>query len=159
MQRSFGSVRDLVMVFSDCLRVLTPYVGKVGIAWEDGQNYDDWDAIAQTLYSSLVDNTIAYTVEGRGFSKLTPYGLMMPDYSGKSFLFSAQSGRGAPFLKLEAAEMPFDTAAFLKLDSAGRPTGEKMRRPLRDCELSALLWSAHEEREIIEVIAEENGTR
>jgi len=155
MDRRFGSVSDVVLVFGDCLRVLTPYVSRVGIEWDDGKNYDDWDAIAQTLYATVVGGTIAYTVEGEGFGKLTPYGMIMPDYSNKSLSFSMQSGRNAPFLKLAGSELPFDTAVFLELTSEGSPTGHKLRSPLRNTEFAALLRSTDEEREIVNVIISE----
>ena len=155
MERRFNSVSDVVLIFSDCLRVLTPYVSKVGIEWDDGKNYDDWDAIAQTLFSTVVGGTIAYTVEGEGFSRLTPYGMTMPDYSNQSLLFNVQLGRHAPFLKLEGSELPFDTAVFLELADDGKPTDQKLRSPLRTTKFAALLRSGEEEREIVSVITGE----
>jgi hypothetical protein len=154
MRLSFGNVTELVMIFSECLRSLTPHVKKVGIEWEEGKNYDDWDAIAQTLYSAVVGSTIAYTVEGRGFRGLAPYALIMPDYSELSFLFCIQS-KQLPFLRLERSERPFDSAVFLELDAEGKPTGGRTRKLLRDCQLSALLRSSTEQREIVDVVAEE----
>lgn len=155
MKRQFSSLSDVVLIFGDCLRVLTPYVSKVGIEWDDGKNYDDWDAIAQALYDTVVGGTVAYTVEGEGFDKLAPYGFIMPDYSNRSFLFGAQSGRDAAFLKLEGLELPFDTAVFLELGPDGKPTGQKVRSPLRNTTFVALLRSAEEEREIVNVITAE----
>ena len=153
--RRFGTVAELVIIFSDCLRSLTSHVTKVGIEWEEGKNYDDWDAIAQALYSAIVGATIAYTVEGKGFKKLAPYALIMPDYSQLSFLSCVQSKQRLAFLRLERSERPFDTAVFLELDSEGKPTGNRMRKLLRDCKLSALLHSTAKQREIVEVVAEE----
>lgn len=158
MKRTIGKVTELVVVFRDCLRALTPYVGKAGIEWEDGKSYDDWDAIAQTLYSTIVGETIVYTVEGENFSKLTPYGLVMPNYTGQSFLFCAQHGRGAPFLKLEGIRPPFDTAVFLELDATDKPTGRETRAPLSKCEFLALLRSSRGERELVDVILKEGSS-
>jgi hypothetical protein len=154
MQRQFGTITDLVTVFSDCLCALAPHVTKVGIEWKEGKNYDDWDAIAQALYASTVNSTIAYAVQGQGFSKLPPYGLIMPNYSQLSFLFDRQSGDSFAFLRLEQSDRPFDTAVFLLLVES-RPTGKRTRKLLRDCQMAALLRSTTEQRHIVDVIAEE----
>lgn len=148
MQRSFGSVTELMLVFGGCLRVLTPYVGSTGIDWQDDKQNEDWNTIAATLYSTIVGGAIARVVDGKGFDRLTAYGIIPPDYSRRSFLFSVQAGRNAAFWKLEGAELPFDTAVFLELDARATPTGRKVRRGLRDTRFVALLRSANEQREI-----------
>ena len=156
MQRTFGKVTELVVVFRDCLRALVPHVTKVGIEWEDGKSHDEWDKITQALYSAIVAGAISYTVEGEGFGELMPYGMVMPDYAQKSFLFSAQFGPTAPFLMLEGMEPSFDIAVFLELDSAGKPTDRKLRRSIRELEFVALLRSPDKEREIGQVVLNES---
>lgn len=155
MSRSFGSVTDLVTVFSDCLRALSLHVSKVGIDWEDGKSYDDWDVIAQALYTAVVTNTLAYVVEGKGFQKLTRYGMTMPTYVGRSFLYSDQFGETKPFLKLQGASLPFDTAVFIDLDSFGCPNGELFRIPILECQFQALLFSPERELRLSDVVTEE----
>jgi hypothetical protein len=155
MKQRFGSIAELVAIFSDCLRALTPHVVRVGIEWQEGKNYDDWDAIAQTLYAAVVANTVAYTVEGEGFKPLARYGLIMPDYAEESFLYSARLGPDAVFLKLVGSEKPFDMAVFLELDGTSKPTGKQIRIPLQETEIHALLRSADEQRELVKVIIEE----
>src|SRR5476649_2526097 len=142
MEQTFSSITELVRTFSECLRALTPYVSRVGITWQDGQNYDDWDAIAQTLYATVIDNSIAYTVLGKDFVKLTPYGRTMPDYAECSFLYCTEAGESAPFLILVQSEAPFDTAVFIELDRNGKPTGQEIRKPLLDIQFRASLKSS-----------------
>src|SRR3954447_14666074 len=110
MHVKFGSVTDLVGVFGECLSALAPLVTKVGIEWREPKNYDDWDAIASAIYSSIVAKTVAYTVEGELFNELTPYAIIMSEYRGASFLYSTEFGREAVFMKLVSSESPFDTA-------------------------------------------------
>jgi hypothetical protein len=155
MHRRFDTVSKVVSIFGDCLRALTPYVTQVGIEWEDGKSYDDWDAITKALYATVVGGTVAYTVEGEGFRELMPYGMVMPDYAGKSFLCSVQFGPKAAFVKLESSKTSFDTALFISLNADGTPTGENMRSRLSDTEFFALLRSADEQREIVNVIVDE----
>jgi hypothetical protein len=155
MDRKFGTVSETVVIFSDCLRALSRHVSKVGIDWRDGKNYDDWDHIAGALYSTIVGNSIAYTVEGEGFKAIAPYGMLLQDYSRNSFLYSDQYGRTAVFVKLQSSEEPFDTAFFVCLDSEGRPTKEEKKSNLRETRLLALLRSDDEQREIVNVIIEE----
>jgi hypothetical protein len=157
VQRNPGTVTSLMVVFADCLRALTPHVSKVGITWKDGEAYDDWDAIAQSLYTGVVNNTIAYCVEGKGFRALTPYGLVRPDYGDCSYLFGTDLGHSAPFLYLEGKDKPFDTAVFVKLDLAGKPMKEMLRKPLTDCRLVALLRSETQQCELQEVVLDERS--
>lgn len=154
MERSIRSITELVAIFSDCLRVLIPHVSKAGIEWEEGKSYDDWDAISQVLYSTVVAGSIAYAVEGKGFRTLAPYGMIMPEYADESLLFSIRSGDSAPFLKLERSEVAFDTAVFVELNPAKKPTGRKIREPLLNCQLQALIKSPGEQRIVSDVILE-----
>lgn len=155
MERNFGTISETVVIFSDCLRALSRHVSKVGIDWRDGKNYDDWDHIANALYSTIVGNSIAYTVEGEGFKAIAPYGMLLRDYSRNSFLYSDRYGQTAVFVKLQSSEEPFDTAFFTCLDSEGKPTKEERKSNLRETRLLALLRSDDEQREIVNVILEE----
>ncbi len=155
MSRRYGSVTDLVVVLGECLSALTPYMSKVGIPWKEPNNYDDWDEIAGAVYSSVVGKTVAYTVEGKGFRKLAPYGLCMPTYAEASFLFSTQFGREAAFVKLVTSNDAFDTVLFISLNAEGKPTDEWKKSALRQTQFFALLRSENGEREIENVILEE----
>jgi hypothetical protein len=155
IERRFGSIGEVVVIFSDCLRALIPYVQRVGIEWEEGKNYDDWDTIAQTLYTTIVANAVAYTVEGEGFKQLAPYSLILPNYAHESILYCSELGPASPFLKLVRSDMPFDTAVFIELDRSGKPTDHEVCISLRRVQLRALLRCGEEQRELVNVILEE----
>jgi hypothetical protein len=123
MKQERGTVGDLVAAFGECLRALAPLLPKVGIEWEDAKQYDDWDAIAGALYSSIVASSVAYAVEGQPFERLVPYGLRLPTYAGKSYLYCRELGQNAVFLGLETKALPFDTATFCAVDAAEAATG------------------------------------
>lgn len=52
------SVSELLEVFRNASVALVPWVERVGIRWRDGESYDDWDDITETLYNNIVCATI-----------------------------------------------------------------------------------------------------
>jgi hypothetical protein len=147
-----GTITELVVTFSECLSALTPYVTRVGIPWKEPDNYDEWDAIASTLYSSIVVRTIAYMVKGESFAKLVPYDMSLSNYAVTTFLFSRKFGRDAVFLRLETAVVPFDTAVFQRINPDGQPNEKQEKDLVRELQFVALLRSEVEEREIDKAI-------
>ena len=148
-----NTITELVVTFSECLSALTPYVTRVGIPWKEPDNYDEWDAIASTIYSSIVVSTIAYAVEAELFAKLAPYDMSLSNYANTSFLFSRKFGRDAAFLRLESAVIPFDTAVFQRINPDGQPNEKQERDLVRELQFLALLRSEVEEREIDKAIS------
>lgn len=140
------SITRAIEIFGDCLRSLIPHVSKLGIEWEQGKSYDDWDLIASALFSAIVERGIAYSVEGEKFAPLAPYDLKISDYETRSFLFDESSGQSAPFLRLEKSQRPFDTAVFTIAASSDAQLGGAVRIPLTECRLVVLLRLAHEQR-------------
>ena len=157
MAQVLGSVRDLIGTFHDCLEVLAPLLLKVGIEWEDEKQYDDWDEIAEALYSSVVASSVAYAVEGQPFEKLGRYGFRLPTYSARSYLYSRDLGSSAAFLCLQTGAVRFDRAAFSILDSNAVPTGRVETAPLHDLHFVARVRSPQGERDIERVVLRECG--
>jgi hypothetical protein len=155
MKQERGTVGDLVGAFGECLRALTPLLPEVGSEWEDAKQYDDWDAIAGALYSSIVASSVAYAVEGQPFERLVPYGHRLPTYTGRSHLYCRELGQSAVFLRLETTSVPFDMAAFCGVDAAGAPTGRIERAPLTGVGFAARLRSSQGERDVDTVILRE----
>jgi hypothetical protein len=149
MAQTVGTVATLMMVLRDCLAALAPHLPPVGIEWEEGKAYDDWDDIADALYSSIVASSVAYVVEGQSFERLTPYNLRKSNYADVSFLYCRELGRNAVFVKLQAAGGQFDTALFDTINDKGFATGETKTRPLKDLQFVAVLRSATGERDTV----------
>ena len=143
-------ITELVTIFGEALRALTPHVANAGIPWEDGQNYDDWDDVATALYKGIVANAIASAVEGDGYFDLAPYGFNLPTYEKQSILFAREFGPRTPFLRLKSSvhALPFDTATFIELEEHGTDSGRRLSRPLAQVEMVALLRSSTGESEI-----------
>ncbi len=148
-----GTITELVVTFSESLSALTPYATRVGIPWKEPDNYDEWDAIASAIYSSIVVITIGYTVERDLFAKLAPYDMSLSNYANTSFLFTRKFGRDAVFLRLETAVIPFDTAVFQRITLDGQPNEKQEKGLVRELQFLALLRSEVEEREIDRVIS------
>ena len=52
------SVDELMRNFRGALIAIIPWLERAKIKWKRGESYDDWDSIAETLYTSIVLNSI-----------------------------------------------------------------------------------------------------
>ncbi len=73
---------ELMDVFRSGLAALVPVVERVGIPWTEGDAYDDWDAIASTLYEQIVVNTARNAAELNSTHEFPKYDLIYPSYNG-----------------------------------------------------------------------------
>src|SRR3954466_740972 len=82
------TVDQLLLVFRDALRALVPHVEKVRIEWRDGSAYDDWDAIAQTLYERMVVSSLLWAMpeNERERSQFPDYNMTYSSYGGKTVI-------------------------------------------------------------------------
>lgn len=76
------SVTELLSFLQQALVALVPIAEKARIPWQDGQAYDDWDAIAGCLYDNLVVKTISCAVESGPDLELPKYDMVYPTYQG-----------------------------------------------------------------------------
>ncbi|MEM1367735.1 MAG: hypothetical protein AAGG02_06895 [Cyanobacteria bacterium P01_H01_bin.15] len=47
-------IEELLDIFRGGLMALIPTMEHAKIPWQQAENYDDWDAIAETLYEQIV---------------------------------------------------------------------------------------------------------
>lgn len=52
--RWHGRVDELVLACADALRTLTPHLHRVGLAWQEGQRYDEVGRIVDAVWASFV---------------------------------------------------------------------------------------------------------
>lgn len=55
------SVGELMIIFKRALAAIDPYLEKAHISSKEGEQYDDYDAIAEMLYRKIVINSINWS--------------------------------------------------------------------------------------------------
>lgn len=56
------SVTELLAIFRGALLAVIPWVEKAKIKWKDGEAYDDWDNIVESLYENIVCSSLTSDV-------------------------------------------------------------------------------------------------
>lgn len=89
------SVDEVLRVFHDALEALLPLMDRAHIPWREGEAYDDWDAIAETLFQRIVGSAIEWGLHDTHESVCLPkYDELCLDYSELSFISVAHRTRG-----------------------------------------------------------------
>jgi hypothetical protein len=122
-ERWSTSVNDLASIFRDALSALVPIAERARMPWREPNNYDDWDAITEALFKSLVINSLEHANEWNAFSELPRYDLVIEKYAQKSFLTVSPNPGGLAFVRFETELSPFDTAVFARLNVSGEVMG------------------------------------
>ena len=83
------SVNELLLNFKGALDSLLPWLIKSKIPINEGEAYDDWEAITSALFESMVINSIRFSEEYEGetidFSK---YDFQYENYTGLVFIIA-----------------------------------------------------------------------
>jgi hypothetical protein len=122
------SVDELAKIFHAALIALVPIVERAHIPWKEPDNYDDWDAIVETIYASIVSHPVAESSEWKMFGAIPPYDGRIDNYSGKSFLTTADKPGARAFICFETEVIPFDVCLFGNLDQSGAVVDFERRR-------------------------------
>jgi hypothetical protein len=122
------TVDQLLQVFRDALRALVPHVERVRIEWRDDSSYDDWDAIAQTLYEKIVVSSLLWSMpeKEREHHQLPDYNMAYTSYEGKTVIaVNRTSSRDRLVFHSFATEKdPFDKVRVCKVQRDGRVSGD-----------------------------------
>ena len=105
------SVTDLVLNFADACRALVPAVDRAEVPWRDGEQYDNWDRIAEALFESLVTEPCAFQAAGEaGLAKLrvARYGFS-PDAEANAYV-ARLGDLPTQLITLSSVAAPFDHA-------------------------------------------------
>ena len=86
-------VTDLVFIFREALQVLAPVVRKAQINYEDDLAYDDWDNIAQNLYSNIVERSVRFATGLDGDLSLPSYAMLYETYEQNALGAALPEGR------------------------------------------------------------------
>ena len=118
------TVERLLLAFRDALRVLVPHVERVQIQWRDGSAYDDWDAIAQTLYEKIVVSSLLWAMpeDERERCQLPDYSMTYTSYAGKTVIVVNRTSTEdrLVFHSFATEKDPFDKVRVCKVDRNGQ---------------------------------------
>jgi hypothetical protein len=116
---------ELVGIFRESILALLPTMDRARIPWRDETSYDDWDAIATTLYEQIVVRSIRYSLPEGKLLEMAPYDIARTDYSAVSFVRVLTDDETIlAFCGFRTRTKPFDTVACKTLDDLGRVTSE-----------------------------------
>lgn len=119
------SVGELLTLFRDAMQALIPVAERAHMSWKEPDAYDDWDAICQAIYRSIVMGSIEHAeVVGR-FMPIPDYDLRTSSYEKNSFIGNAASKEEAAFVRFETESVPFDRCLFAVLDPNSRVVSER----------------------------------
>jgi hypothetical protein len=103
------TVTELLLNFGEACRALVPALDRAGVPWRDGEQYDNWDRVAEALFETLVTEPCAFQAVGEaGLSKLRTarYGLA-PDPNCNAWV-AVQGDRASRVITLSSVTTPFD---------------------------------------------------
>jgi len=95
--------------FADACRALVPSLDRAVVPWRDGEQYDNWDRVADALFETLVTEPCAFQAVGEaGLAKLrTARHGFERDPASNAWL--AMQGNGtARVIALSSVTTPFD---------------------------------------------------
>ena len=78
------SVTELIRIFRGALLSIIPWLEKAKIKWNEGEAYDDWDNIVESLYLNLVCSTLNGEVSVE--NNIAKYNFTYSDYSTINFI-------------------------------------------------------------------------
>lgn len=141
------SVTDLVHNFATACRALVPHLNRAGIPWADGQQYDNWDRVAEPLFFSLVLEPCRLQA-GASFPAIP---LILPRYgftpSSENAFLSLDAGATANcrFVGLRSVNGPFDYCE-------GQIKGERILREVETADLCFVVVGPNGEHHAIKTV-------
>ena len=127
------SVSDLLSKYRDALIAVVPMAEHVRLPWRDPDAYDDWDAIASSLYEGLVGEVVRWSLSCCGGNRfvLPKYDIALEDYAGFSTIECACEGESLQrmvFLRFESESCTFDQAGLVHVSSSGKRLGDEITK-------------------------------
>jgi hypothetical protein len=113
------NVTELIVIFHDSLVALVPQMDRARIEWRNESAYDDWDAIAQTLFAHIVVASLRWALpEEKSVLNVPEYNTTYDQYIGKAIIVVEQDTHARPlvFHSFETAHEPFDTVRAVEID-------------------------------------------
>jgi hypothetical protein len=120
-------VTDLLLIFREALQVLAPVVKKAGINYEDDLAYDDWDNIAQSLYTNIVERSVRSAAGLDEDLTLPSYAMLYERYEQNALILVLHprhaSAEPVVFHSFASRQGSFDTVVGVVLTGNRRTEG------------------------------------
>lgn len=139
-------LEEVFDIFRSALAALVPVMERACIPWSETDSYDDWDAIASTLFQNIVINHVLEGLDDPDSFSFPEYDVVYPRYEGLAYfrVLSRHSGELlGPFVGLEASDPEFDRVKYTTTDDGVTyDTNRLASMPLSNCRIQLILPSA-----------------
>lgn len=118
------SVNELLAILRGALLSIIPWIEKAKIKWKEGEAYDDWDNIADTLYKNIVCSSL--TGEVASDYSIAKYNLQYENYTSIDFIEVRSKGYSEnkfAFIAFQSNSSPLDTIRVAELDKTNKVVG------------------------------------
>ena len=138
-------VTDVLLNFRSALLAVIPYAERFGIPWRRPDAYDEWDAIASVLFSSLVVRVLRCILpeSRREEFSLPSYDLLVPHYARYRIQVvnpALPSGIWV-FHAFGTSGEALDVVEVREIDEKGKPLSERLAM----CPVSGSVFQLHME--------------
>jgi hypothetical protein len=127
------TLTELLEVFHDALCAVAPILERAQIPYQEHLAYDDWDNIAQCLFTNIVEHSVASATQvvSDGQLQLPRYATLYGDYSQNALILVDDASSAVPssvvFHSFVERETMFDTAVGVEVESNMRTATSKRR--------------------------------
>ena len=118
------SVTELLAIFRGALLAIIPWLEKAKIKWKEGEAYDDWDNIAESLYKNIVCSSL--TGEVASEYEIAKYNFNYDDYVSINFIevkSKDNSEKKFAFVAFQSNSSPMDSVKVAELDKTEKVIG------------------------------------
>lgn len=115
------SVTELLAIFRGALLSIIPWLEKAKIKWKEGEAYDDWDNIAESLYSNIVCSSL--TGEVASEYRIAKYNFNYDDYASINFIEVRDKEnyeKKFAFVAFQSNFSPLDNVKVAELDKSNK---------------------------------------
>lgn len=113
------SVTELFAIFKGALLAIIPWIEKAKIKWKEGEAYDDWDNIADSLYRNIVCSSLTGDIASD--YPIAKYNFHYVDYSLVDFIqvkSERYSDKFLVFIAFISISTPLDGIRIAELDKS-----------------------------------------
>jgi hypothetical protein len=113
------SVTELLGIFRGALLAIIPWIEKAKIKWKEGEAYDDWDNIAESIYQNIVCSSLKGDVTSR--YPIAKYNFHYENYSAIDFIqvkSECYSHKILAFVAFQSHSSPLDTLKVAEINTS-----------------------------------------